>query len=462
MSKSIKHNPFIPHTDEEIAEMMRSIGINSIDELFNDIPKEFIIKKEPDFEGPFSEKEMLERISNIAVKNLYYPRVQLHIGQGIYLRYVPAAVKEILRRSEYLTSYTPYQPEASQGMLTALFEYQSLMAELLGLEIVNSSMYDWSTALGEAGRMAIRLSGRKKIIIGKYVFKERLEVLNTYIEPMGGFIKEIGYTTEGELNVEELERNLHDSAALYVEYPNAVGFIMKNLDELAEIVHRKGAYLITGVEPTVLGLIKSPGEIGADIAVGEGQSLGLPLSFGGPSLGIFACKDDPKMLRNMPGRLIGMTEDVNGTSRCFAMVLQTREQHIKREKATSNICTNQALMAVGVATYLALLGRSGLRELAEYIFTLTNKAIEKFHKLDFVKIPFYGLPHYQEFVYSVKEMTADKVLKGLLEKGIIGGLNIASDYPELGEAIVTCFTEVHSLASVNNYISALKAVVRHE
>lgn len=455
MNKHVLNNPFIPHSDEEIEEMMQKIGIRSLEELFRDIPREFIINSEPEFEEPLSEKEMVDKISSIASKNLSFPRLQLHIGQGAYLRYVPAVVKEILRRSEFLTSYTPYQPEASQGMLTALFEYQSLMAELLGLEIVNSSMYDWSTSLGEAGRMVIRLTGKKKILVARYVFHERLETLNTYIEPMGGFVKEIGYTSDGEVNIDELKQNLEDSAALYVEYPNSLGFITQNLDELSDIVHSKGAYFITGVEPTVLGILKSPGEIGADIAVGEGQSLGLPLSFGGPSLGIFACKDDPKMLRNMPGRLIGMTEDVNGVERCFTMVLQTREQHIKREKATSNICTNQALMAIGVAAYISLLGRNGLKELAEYILSLTSAAIKRFSELSFVKIPLLGLPHYQEFAYSVSGLTAAQLLKRLLEKGILGGYDISKYYPELGESIVTCFTEVHDLRSVENYVASL-------
>jgi len=459
MNRYASNNPFIPHNEEEIIEMMQNIGIRSLEELFRDIPGEFVISKEPDFEGPLSEKEMIKQILSIASKNMTFPKLQLHIGQGAYLRYVPAVVKEILRRSEFLTSYTPYQPEASQGMLTALFEYQSLMAELLGLEIVNSSMYDWSTALAEAGRMAIRLTGKKKILVGRYVFHQRLDTLNTYIEPMGGFIKEIGYTSDGKLKVDDLKQSLDDSAALYVEYPNSLGFITQNIDELADIVHAKGAYFIVGVEPTVLGILKSPGEIGADIAVGEGQSLGLPLSFGGPSLGIFACRDDPKMLRNMPGRLIGMTEDVSGVDRCFAMVLQTREQHIKREKATSNICTNQALMAIGVAAYLALLGKNGLRELAEYILTLTSIAMKKFAELRFVKIPLQGIPHYQEFAYSVSGLTASQLLKKLLEKGIIGGFNISELYPEFGESIVTCFTEVHDLRSVENYVAALTEVV---
>lgn len=452
-------NPFIPHNEEEIAEMMQTIGIKSLEELFSDIPREYIITEEPEFEGPLSEKEMINQIFRIASKNLTFPKLQLHIGQGAYLRYVPAAVKEVLRRSEFLTSYTPYQPEASQGILTALFEYQSLMAELLGLEIVNSSMYDWSTALGEACRMTIRLTGKKKILVGRYTFKQRLETLSTYIEPISGVVREIGYTPDGRLNIDELEQNLNDTAALYVEYPNSLGFITQNLDELADIVHRKGAYLITGVEPTVLGIIKSPGELGADIAVGEGQSLGLPLSFGGPSLGIFACRDDPKMLRNMPGRLIGMTEDVQGTRRCFTMVLQTREQHIKREKATSNICTNQSLMAIGVAAYLALLGKKGLRELAEYIFALTDYAIKRFSELDFVKVPLAGLPHYQEFAYTVRGLAAHEVLSKLLKKGIVGGFNISEIYPEFREAIVTCFTEVHDNKSVENYVAALSEVL---
>jgi len=256
MNKHIVNNPFIPHNVEEIAEMMQNIGIKSLEELFRDIPREFIIDKEPEFEGPLPEKEMIKQISSIASKNMTFPRLQLHIGQGAYPRYVPAVVREILRRSEFLTSYTPYQPEISQGILTALFEYQSLMAELLGLEIVNSSMYDWSTALAEAGRMVIRLTGKKKILVSRYIFHERLETLNTYIEPMGGITKEIGYTRDGKLKVNELEQNLYDSAALYVEYPNSLGFITQNLDELADIVHAKGAYFIVGVEPTVLGVLK--------------------------------------------------------------------------------------------------------------------------------------------------------------------------------------------------------------
>lgn len=454
MGRYFRDNPYIPHSDSDLEEMLRSIGVSSLDELFSDIPAEFRSFEAPPFEGPMSERDMKEHIWRISSRNKSARELGIHVGQGIYPRYTPAIVSEVISRGEFLTSYTPYQAEASQGVLTALFEYQSLMAELLEMDVVNSSMYDWSTALAEAGRMAMRLTGRRRVLVARYCFWERVEVLRTYLDPIGGAVEEVPFNRLGELELRDRLRD--DVAALYVENPTSLGFIVENLEDVAESVHRAGGLLIMGVEPTSLGLLRPPGSVGADIAVGEGQSLGLPMSLGGPALGILATRGDPQFIRSMPGRLIGMAETAESRERCFTMILQTREQHIRREKATSNICTNQTLLAIGAAVYLSLLGREGMRRLAEYIFALTQLAMEEVGSVRGVEIPFGELPHYQEFAYRLGRGRAREILSFLLERGVMGGVPIAERFPELGESIVTCFTEIHRAEDARRYAELLR------
>jgi len=452
-------HPYLPNVASgDFQEMLREIGVNDVWELYRDVPRKYILDRPPDIEGPLSEAEVYSRVRGILSKNRPLGRLKLFIGGGVWPHYIPAVVKEILGRSEFLTSYTPYQPEASQGVLTALFEYQSMVSELYGVDVVNSSMYDWATAVGEAFRMAYRYNGRKRIIVSEYIARERLQVAKTYTEPLGVEILEVRHDRKGMIDLEELKQLAdRETSAVYVENPTYLGTITTNVKEAGEIAHDVGALFIVGAEPTSLGLLKPPGEYGADIVVGEGQPLGLPMSFGGPLLGILGCRMDMRLIHSMPGRLIGMTEDMQGR-RAFTMILQAREQHIRREKATSNICTNQALCAVAAACYLALLGKSGIRKLAEHIFSKTAYTIELFRKLDNVEAPLVDAPHYMEFTYRVKGVEPAAVLAKLLEHDIVGGIDLSSRFPKLGGAVLTCVTEIHSLDDIREYAEALNSI----
>jgi len=372
---------------------------------------------------------------------------------------VPAVVKEVVSRSEFLTAYTPYQPEVSQGVLTTLFEYQSMVAELYGVDVVNSSMYDWATAVGEAFRMAHRYNGRRRIVVPRYASPERMEVAMTYVRPLELEIVEVGQDRRGRINEEELKEKVSsDTAAVYVENPSYLGFVVENVSAVSEITHDAGSLFIVGAEPTSLGTLKPPGEYGADIIVGEGQPLGLPMNFGGPLMGILGCRLEQKLVHMLPGRIIGMTEDIKTQGRAFTMVLQAREQHIRREKATSNICTNQALCAVAAATYLALLGKNGLRSLSEHIFAKTGYMIERFSRIAGVEAPLFDAPHYMEFTYRLRGREAGWLLDALLKRGIVGGLDVSRMSPEMSGAVLTCVTEVHSIGDIEEYAKALSGL----
>ena len=330
---------YVPHTREEVEEMLDAIGVSSIEELFKDIglalrPRSFNL---PSGRSEFEVKEHLEKISSKNNANLIS-----FVGGGFYDHYIPSVVDAIAGRSEFYTPYTPYQPEISQGLMQALFEYQSMMADLLEMEVVNSSMYDWASALAEAFLMAVRVKrGRRRILVPSTMNPFHKSVAKTYTSPKGIMLEEVGYNPEtGLMDLEDLDDKLSggDVAAVYVENPSFLGFIEENAGEVGEAAHEKDALFIVGVDPISLGVLEAPGPLGADIAVGVGQPLGLGLCYGGPYLGIFAVRWDASLVRQMPGRIMGLTTTKNG-ERAFAMILQTREQHIRRERATSNICT---------------------------------------------------------------------------------------------------------------------------
>jgi len=429
-------------------------------ELYEDVPAEFITHTPPHVDGPLSEMEVRDRIDGMLSKNRTSKQLRLFVGGGVWPHYVPAAVTEVTTRSEFLTSYTPYQPEVSQGMLQALFEYQSMVAELYGVDVVNSSMYDWATALGEACRMASRYNDRRRIVVAWSVPPERLEVARTYSRPLGVELVQVALDGRGRINEEELKTVVDgDTAAVYVENPSYLGFIVENVEAASEIAHDKGALFMVGAEPTSLGLLTPPGEYGADIIVGEGQPLGLPMNFGGPLLGILGCRLEQKLVHSLPGRLIGLTEDLKERRRAFTMILRAREQDIKREKATSNICTNQALCAVAAAAYLALLGRRGLEQLAEHIFAKTAYMIDRFRRIGSVEAPLFDAPHYMEFTYRVRGKDASRVLEDLFSRDIVGGIDISASFPELGSSVLTCVTEVHGRSDIEMYVRALSEVL---
>ncbi len=443
--------------------MMREIDIKSIDELYADVPKELLLKKPLNLPKTLSEFEVKKHVEALLSKNKTYNDMPMFLGAGCWPHYVPAVVKEIVQRSELLTSYTPYQPEISQGMLQALFEYQSMICELTGLDVANCSMYDWASALGEAARMAARIKGRNEILVPKIIHPERAATLTAYSEPAGIAIKYLAYNVEdGLISLEDLKAKISDkTAAVYIESPSYLGFIESQVNDIGKEAHANGALFIVGVDPTSLGILKPPGEYNADIVVGEAQPLGNAMNYGGPLLGIFACRDDMALIRQMPGRVIGMTTTQDGSKQGFCMTLQTREQHIRREKATSNICSNEALCAVASAAYMALLGPQGLRELGETIMCKANYAIQLISKISHVKAPVFESAHFKEFTVNFDDtgLSVKKINKELLQRRIHGGKDISEEFPELGRTALYCVTEIHSKDEIERLAEALEEIL---
>jgi glycine dehydrogenase subunit 1 len=464
VAKSFVH-PYIPNSVPETKkEMMRQIGIQSIEELYVDVPQRFRLRRRLNLPKPATEHEVRRRVEALLSKNKTQKDMPMFLGAGCWPHYVPAVVEAVTQRAELLTSYTPYQPEVSQGMLQALFEYQSMICEVAGMEVANCSMYDWSSALGEAVRMASRLTHRTEALVPKIVHPERAATLQTYVEPAGLRIKPVGYDSEtGQLDLEDLKAKISEnSAAVYIENPTYLGFIETQVEDIAEEAHDHGALFIVGVDPTSLGVLEPPGEYGADIVVGEGQPLGNPMNYGGPLLGIFACRDDMTLIRQMPGRVIGMTTTLDGKRAGFCMALQTREQHIRRERATSNVCSNEALCAVAAAVYLALLGPQGLRELGEAIMGRARYAMQLLAEIEGVKAPVFKSVHFKEFTVNLDEAgkTVREVHEGLLQRQVHGGKDITREFPELGETALYCVTEIHSKEEIDRLAQALEEVLR--
>jgi glycine dehydrogenase subunit 1 len=443
--------------------MMQEIGIKNIEELYKDIPEKYRLKRQLNLPEALSEFEVKKHVETLLSKNKTCSHMPTFLGAGCWPHYVPAVVKEIVQRSEFLTAYTPYQPEISQGMLQTLFEYQSIICEITGMEAANCSMYDWASALGEAARMATRLTKRNEILIPKIIHPERKATLKAYAEPAEITIKQIAYNNEtGQISLEDLENKISDkTAAVYIENPTYLGFIETQAEEISKIAHAQNALFIAGVDPTSLGILKPPGEYGADIVIGEAQPLGNPMNFGGPLLGIFACRDDLNIIRQMPGRIIGITTTIDGGKQGFCMAIQTREQHIRREKATSNICSNEALCAVASAIYMALLGPQGLRELGETIMYKANYAINLISKIEGIKTPVFKSIHFKEFTVNFDKtgLTVKEIHKKLLQNEIHGGKDISKEFPELGETALYCITEIHSKEEIDRLEETLRKIL---
>jgi glycine dehydrogenase subunit 1 len=414
-----------------------------------------------------SEHNLRQHVETLLSKNKNINNMPTFLGAGCWSHCVPAAVDNIVQRTEFLTSYTPYQPEISQGILQAMFEYQSLICELTAMDVANSSVYDWASALGEAVRMAARLNKRTEVLMPKIIHPERLATLQTYVEPLGLDIKSVGYDhITGLLNLDELKQKCSDkTAAVYVENPSYLGFIETQVEEIAEITHNNNALFIVGVDPTSLGVLRPPGEYQADIVIGEGQPLGNHLNYGGPLLGVFACRDETRFIHQMPGRIIGLTTTLDGKKPGFCMALQTREQHIRRERATSNICTNEALCALTSAVYLTLLGPQGLKELGETIMTRTRYTMHLLSEIRGVKTPIFESPHFKEFTvnFDKTSKSVKSVHQALLKRHKInGGKTITLEFPELGETALYCVTEVHPKDEIDRLAEALKNVLTEE
>ncbi len=463
MSKASVH-PYIPNSVQEIKDaMIREVGVSRIEDLYSDVPRKYWLQRRLALPRGKSEQEIRRLVEKTLAKNRTIQDMPIFLGAGCSPHYVPAAVEAIVQRTELFSSYTPYQPEVSQGMLQALFEYQSMICAITATEVANCSMYDWASALGEAVRMATRLTHRAEALVPRIIHPERMMTLAAYTKPAGIVVNPIGYEAEtGLLDIEELRANITErTAAVYIENPTFLGLIETHVDKIAEIAHDHGALFIVGVDPLSLGVLRPPGEYGADIVVGEGQALGNPMNYGGPMLGIFACRDDMQLIRQMPGRTIGMTRTVDGKQRGFCMALQTREQHIRRERATSNICSNESLCAVAAAVYLALLGPTGLRELGETIMCKTRYAMNRIAEVDGVNIPLFTSPHFKEFTVNFDQAgkTVHDVHESLLQHQIHGGKSLCQDFPEFGETALYCTTEIHSKEDIDRLGQTLKMIL---
>jgi len=462
-----RKNPYLPNSvDATKSSMLSRIGKKSIEDLYSDVDERVVLKREMKLPTALSELEVDREVRGILGKNKTYSDIPVFLGGGVWPHYIPAAVDAISGRTEFYTAYTPYQAEISQGMLQALFEYQSLMAELLGMDVVNASMYDWASALGEAVRMAARVTHRNQILVSRATSPERQSVLDAYVEPTDlrvDFIEEDRKT--GQVDKADLQDKISDDcAAVYVENPNFFGCLESGIREIGEIAHEKEALFIVGVDPITLGILEAPGNYGADIVVGEGQPLGNPVSFGGPLLGIFGCRGERGMLRQIPGRLIGLTESVLEKKKGYCMVLQTREQHIRREKATSNICSNEALCAIKAAAYLSLLGPEGMRQLGKGIVRRSHYAMSKISEIEGVQAPLFDSCHFKEFVVNLDSsgLGIDDVHSKLLVKGVHGGRIIKHVFPRYGESAVYCVTEMHSRQDIDRLAETLRLVLEEQ
>jgi len=422
----------LPNEGEK-EEMLREMGLESIDDLFADVPES--LRSSLNMGKPMSETDVLRELSSIAGKNR--PARTSFLGGGIAQHYVPSAMDYLLSRSEFLTAYTPYQPEISQGSLQAMFEYQSYMSELYDMDVVNASVYDMATALGEACLMCHRVNGGKKFLVPQAISEAKKAVLRNYTKGFGITIEEVGYDGRGMVDLEDLKRRIDsDTAGVYVESPNMFGVLEEDIGGIREIA----PLLVVGANPLALPIVRPPGSYDADIAIG---GLAFDVSFGGPMLGIFSCKRE--YMRQMPGRIIGMTKDKEGKD-AFCMVLQTREQHIKRERATSNICTNEGLLTIAGAIYFSLLGKNGIRSIA--IKNVKNAMSLSKRVREFFDVPFYGSTFFSEFM--VKRAGMEAIRDRVFDRGIEFGPLLTDD------SALMCTTELHSERDHDALISALR------
>ncbi|MGI6093491.1 MAG: aminomethyl-transferring glycine dehydrogenase subunit GcvPA [Veillonellaceae bacterium] len=444
---------YLPHTEEDRKAMLDGIGVKSVEELFNDIPAELRMDHSLNIPAALSEPELASHIAALAEANVNAAEYTYFLGAGAYDHYLPSVVDHILRRSEFYTAYTQYQPEISQGYLQALWEYQSMIAELTGMAVANASLYDGGTAAAEAAMMAAGVTGRREILVASSVHPNYRTVLRTYAMDRDYSVVELGYK-DSQLDLDQVKAKLTKSAAaLIIQTPNFFGSI-EDVKALAELTHAQGALLIVAVDPISLGLLEAPGLLGADIVIGEGQSLGIPMSFGGPYLGFFAATE--KLMRKMPGRIIGQTVDHDGT-RGFVLTLQAREQHIRREKATSNICSNEALCALAAAVYLGTVGKEGFQKVASLSLNKAHYAYKQLTGLNGCEAVFKA-PFFKEFVVRLSKPVAE-VNQALLADKIIGGLDLGKYYPDLNNCMLVCVTENRTREEIDRLAARLGAIL---
>ncbi|MGI6574755.1 MAG: aminomethyl-transferring glycine dehydrogenase subunit GcvPA [bacterium] len=445
---------YLPLTEEERSPMLQVMGVNSVEELFADIRPEVRLERELNLPEPLPEPELKAHMHRLAAQNANLSEYVSFLGAGVYEHYIPSVVSQMVMRNEFYTAYTPYQAEMSQGVLQATFEYQTMICRLTGMEVANASLYDGATAVAEAAIMSLNAARGREVIVSETVNPVYRQVLETYITKQGFSLKTLPYS-DGLTDFSQLESELaKETACLIVQSPNFFG-VLEDLASVAEQVrqHNKKALLVVVADPISLGLLEPPASWGADIVVGEGQSLGNPTSFGGPLLGYIAARRD--LVRRMPGRIVGQTKDKEG-NRGFVLTLQSREQHIRRERATSNICSNQALNALAAAVYLTVMGPKGLRQVAELSLQKAHYAQERICKVPgFVQA--FVQPFFKEFVIKCKLPVAE-VNAALLTDKIIGGLDLGRFYPEMKDHMLLCVTEKRTKAEIDTLVARLEGM----
>ncbi len=446
---------YIPNSSDDVPKMLRTIGVDSIDRLFESIPNDVKLDRLLDIPGPWSEIESRRWFRALAARNKTAVDHVSFLGGGAYSHYQPACIDQLLLRAEFLTSYTPYQPEVSQGTLQSIFEYQTHQCMLTGLDVANASMYDGSTALCEAVLLAERVGkGKRRVVIAKSVHPQYTATVRTYMQNLGIEIVEVGWKSDGRIDVDALRTAAGGAFAIAIQSPNALG-VIEDYDAVAAIKDVAKIAVIT--EATSLGILNPPGAHGFDIAVGEGQAWGVPPQFGGPYVGFMVVKDALK--RHMPGRLVGETVDVDG-KRAYVLTLATREQHIRRGKATSNICTNEALIALAANMYLSLMGKKGLREVAEQSLRKTAYLRSKLGAIRGIEFPFSG-PVYNEFTVRTP-FAATKILADLERQEILGGIPLSEFYEGHDNEFLVAVTELHTREQLDDYAGALGAAIARE
>lgn len=442
--------PYVPHTEQDRQDMLRTIGAKTVDELFREIPENLRVRGELDLPPALDEARLMSHLSAISKKNVNLTDVTCYLGAGIYDRYIPSTVAAVISRGEFLTAYTPYQPEASQGYLQTIYEFQTMIADLYGMDIANASMYDGPTSMAEAAIVSHSMNDRRRIAVSAAVHPHYRQVLETYCWSMS---LEVDTMPCDSGQTDNFDAVGPETACVIVQYPNFLGAI-EDLDRARQAARDAGAAFVVVADPIACGLLKPPGDFDADIVVGEGQPLGIAMGFGGPLLGLFACKQE--YVRKIPGRIVGMTKETDGENTGFVMTLRTREQDIRREKATSNICTNEALMALAATVYMTALGKNGIRSVAETSVRNAQYAIQKLTTAG-AKLR-YGQKVFDEFVLDVGR-DAVAVRDRLLEKGLLAGLPLGPYYRGLENCLLVAVTEMRTREEIDAFGAHLKEVL---
>ncbi|HEV7129002.1 MAG TPA: aminomethyl-transferring glycine dehydrogenase subunit GcvPA [Ktedonobacterales bacterium] len=446
---------YVPNTTAEQQEMLRTIGATSVEDLLVPVPRSVRLQRPLDLPAALPEPDLKRLMLGMAERNADLDHTISFLGAGSYDHVVPSVVPHLYKRSEFYTSYTPYQPEMSQGMLQAIYEFQTMVCQMTGMDVANASLYDGSTAVVEAVLLAVGPTGRGEVLVSRAVDPQYRATLNTYAWVRGFTIKEIALE-DGVTSLAQLEAALGpQTKAVVVQQPNFLG-ALEDVHAIEHLVHKTPAlYVVAISEPASLGILAAPGSYGADIVAGEGQSLGSPLGYGGPALGLFATRAEH--VRRMPGRLVGRTVDDRG-QRGYVLTLQTREQHIRRERATSNICTNQALLALATTIYLAALGKQGFYELGAQCARRAHAARERIRAVKGFK-PLFTRPFFDEFAMATP-MPVSELNAALRKRGIVGGYDLTPSYPELGHAALFCVTESRTAGDIDLLTTALKEIVQ--